>query len=294
MHEVDALPNFHLPEQAYEAPSLYGVGAGERRVARESQVFIPDRVLEPEEVGLAEVPIDLLLESADGLRLGVVLHGNLSADEVGKLKHAGIPTLCYDLEQLAGLDVTAEQVLETLSSHERSRDGYWLYSRIAEDELAKALDDLEERREALRAQEVAERRRREEFERANRERRAAMQIRQRTPTDTVLPLQVPSEPHRSVEQDRLAEKEKLRRRLLALVDVHIECWSRNTLATLAAEEERAAALSEAKQGARARLQAYIPAADEIWIQEALSPWVKELAEKGADLAIKIWWKQRSR
>lgn len=300
LRDLEKLPTLHLPPQMFEVPSLDGAAPSDRVMAKGAGSFTPDRLVLPEDIGLADLPVDFLLEGHNGLRLGLVLHGQLSDDDIAALRHAGIPTLCYDLEMLASMDVTREQVIEVLSNHRRSEDGYWLFSRIADEKLSEALEELDRRREALRVQaEVDAEAARRAAEKDLREQQATL-ARQKLANDVLFEqrstkahvnpcLESPPTP-----QSDYQRQQAVRNQLVEEIHAHIAHWIDDTLMSIPnVAGGREAALSEAQQGAWARLQTRLPVTDSVWEEGLLSDEARKMAEEGAADALRYWLKRQN-
>lgn len=128
--------------------------AGEEEVAP-AQSFNTARIADKAEA-YQELPVDLILDNGEQ-HLGIVLSRDLSPEEVEQLRHAGLPTVRYDLTQHLPLDARIEDVRQVLESAERSKDGQWLYSRLSEERLEQHLRDLEAQQAEAQAKAAAAR-----------------------------------------------------------------------------------------------------------------------------------------
>lgn len=293
LQDVAQLPTLHLPPQTFQIPDVDPEKPAITKIVKPAQEFTPERLLTTEESGLGGLGQNVLVfEGANGLHLALVLHDQMTQEEINALRHAGIPTLRYDLEVLAHLDITSQQILDSLSSKRHSREGQWIFSRLAEDKLAKSMDELDrQRKEAIKKAEMQEEERRIAEENMKREQKTWLK-QERLNYDALFKAPPENNLHYSetTSTSGADEYKKILSVRQAVFD-HVVRWMEETLdSTDGGGGDKSAALSEAQQGAWARLQARLPKSDPVWHSGILSEKSKQLVESGALDALKRWYR----
>lgn len=291
LQDAAQLPTLHLPPQTYNVPNIDPRQPDMVEVAKPAQEFTPERLLTEEETGLGDLGQNVLVvEGINGSRLALVLHDQMTQQEVDALRHAGIPTLRYDLELLAPLDITSQQILDALASHRHKSDGKWLFSRLAEEKLATSLAELEQRREeAARQAEVQAEERRIAAEHAERERQRW--VREAKLQHEALFKGPTAAGHHQPDVRPGGGGGEYQRVLVvrqAVYEHAAGCVEDTLNAMEGLHGGKAAALAEAQQGAWARLQARLPMSDPVWRAGVLSDEARHLVEAGALDALKRW------
>lgn len=291
LQDVAQLPTLHLPPQTYQIPHIDPQKPVITKIAKPAQEFTPERLLTTDETGLGGLGQNVLVvEGANGSRLALVLHDQMTQEEVNALRHAGIPALRYDLEVLTHLDITSQQILDSLSSKRQSREGQWIFSRLAEDKLSKSLDELDrQRKEAIKKSEMQKEERRIAAENAKRERQSWMR-QEKLKYDALFKAPPENNLHHSeiTPASGAGDYEKILFVRQVVFD-HIVSWIDDTLDAMGGGSgDKSAALAEAQQGAWARLQARLPKSDPVWQSGVLTGNARQLVESGALDALERW------